>query len=258
MSDKKAKCKLYYNPLGWLEVTSPTGTKICVRSMGGQRGYSDKESELINKLVRTYHHDKVREVTLTYTDMTTLKTASEKKIPQQFVILEYYIPSAYQRETGFQPPYRLLHQIGLSFDGSCWRIPLAHVERIMPFVDDCNQRGCRAAILKFDICEQHKIQLMAREALEKRISELGQSMLASIAAAQAKFEEATAEGADPTRSERARNSRYRQVVKTAAEGLNSAVLAAELFDETMSVYDLFDGLRKAIAAQQKALNIQFE
>ncbi len=255
MSDKKAKCTLSYHLLGWLEITSPTGYTIRVRT-GSRRNYTVEESSLIDELVKNFHHKNLTETSLTYDQMTLLKTASEKRIAQRFVQLVYDIPTAITRDTGFTPPYRLLHRVAVPFNLSCWDMPLCSVPQVQEFIDELAARKLKHRVVRYDVDEQPKIQESARQALMERASDLQESLLRSIDSATRKYDEAVTNGTAPDKAQKYQDWRYKQILKTASDGLNAAVLAAELFDETMSVYDLFDGLRKVIAVQQTILNIQ--
>lgn len=177
--------------------------------------------------------------------------------PGDCYLLNYDIPEGPNGPV-FENPSWELRQIGTRFNLSCWLIPAV----VMPWglIESMRAQGCNVKYALFAPGEKETLQGWVRQGLTDELTRLHTSLIDNIGRAVEQYEEAQrAIEASECPSDKARlkatlyrEQRCKQILAEAKKGIDAAIMAAELFDETMSVDHLIEALRTALAAKTSA------
>ncbi len=221
--------------------------------------------------------------------IVTAMDSSVKEMKKGIRVLEYFIPSGLNDEC--PNPSRLLYSLGfIHNDGSCWLLPemrVSHTDFInlqkhwdewalgtVKFLAKCAKeplvdkgKGVRHHLFRYHPEDLEKVQALAWERLQERVVNVHTSLIEKLDNATKSYEKAViaAKDAEGNMTEKAQHdttkthlTRLRATLKASADDLNGAVLAAENFDATEALSELFSALRKALTSEQKALAAQAE
>jgi hypothetical protein len=170
-------------------------------------------------------------------------------------LLTYDIPS----DSTVPNPSVRLRWFAIRVNLSCWVVPEFMMTRpeYEEIVNEFADNDINYHTIRFDLAEEEKIRTIAVQALEKETADIHGSLIKSLDDATAAYELARESSPLFTEEEegdalKAKHKRAGLALRRAEERLNAAVEAAKKFDETMELVDLFDGLRKAISAENAA------
>ncbi len=219
----------------------------------------------------------------------TVMQQSISEMKKGIRVLEYFIPSGLNDEC--PNPSRLLYSLGfIHNDGSCWLLPEMRVNHsdfialqkhwdewalgTVKFMEKCSKeplvdknKGVRHHLFRYHPEDLEKVQALAWERLQERVVNVHTSLIEKLDNATKAYEKAcaAAKDAEGNMTEKAQHdttkqhlTRLRATLKASADDLNGAVLAAENFDATEALSELFSSLRKALASEQKSLAAQAE
>lgn len=186
---------------------------------------------------------------------------AEKPKTPRCCMLTYDIPSSLD----YPNPSGRLRRVAVRVNLSCWIVPTSRVPQDL--LDEFEDQRINYHLVSFDAKEKDTIHAIAQKAIEEETARLHGSLIKRIDDADIAYKEAQ-RAMEETTALDTENGRYKAIkdkltrtkaaLLSAGDGLNAAIEAAELFDETMNVEHLLEGLKLSIASATASFNAELE
>jgi len=175
------------------------------------------------------------------------------------ICLIYDIPQT----SDFENPSWFLRRFGVRLNLSCWMIPLVNIPTIRPILDEMTAANVSWRMIKFDESESAQIKEAAIKAINDETARIHANLILTLQRASNRLEESNREAVrlhslgEGEKAQKRYAATVERNLKTASDAFFDAVRAAEHFDLTWEVADLFEALEKAIKAERDAFIATF-